>query len=103
MIFLFKIETQYFLTSAEIIMPQVRTIESARNWPIARALTERMHCDKQLPVSHHQQANLFSNHNYYNRLRLANPMQYSIYIIRQQNGWDIEIANQVANDTQFWR
>ena len=45
------------------------------------------------PVNHHQQADLFSYHNYNDRLRLANQKSNTNYIISQQNVWNVKIEN----------
>ena len=47
-------------------------------------------------VNYHQQADLFSYHNYNNRLRLANQKPNINYIISQKNVWNVEIANLIA-------
>ena len=44
----------------------------------------------------HRQVDLFSYHNYNNRLRLANQKPITNYIISQQNVWNAEIANLTA-------
>ena len=49
-------------------------------------------------VNHHQQADLFSYHNYNDRLRLANQKLNTNYIISQQNVWNVEIANLTVLD-----
>ena len=45
------------------------------------------------PVNHHLQADLFSYHNYNDRLRLANQKPTTNYIINQFNFWNVEIEN----------
>ena len=52
------------------------------------------------PVNHHQQADLFSFHNYNDRLRLDNQKPNTSYIFSEENTWIVEIANLTAkNDT----